>query len=285
MTIQKTLNDSITKLKIPTPQLDAEVLLSFIFQVDRSWLHTYPEFEVSPTQQKAFNKLVKRRAKFEPIAYLVGTKEFYGNEFLVTPDVLIPRPESELIIDEIKYSYDPDRDLSIVDVGTGSGCLAITCAILFKKSSILAIDTSNKALDVTKTNAYRLDVLDRIALRKNHLLTNLKKEGLLVDIIIANLPYLTEADLADSPTADDLKYEPKSALLADDNGLALIKECSLQSVDILKVNGKIYFEMMPYQVSDFTLWIKEEKLPFDIKISKDLANLDRVVILTLNEKS
>lgn len=285
MTIKGALNDAVSRLNTPTPQLDAEVLLGYIFQVDRSWLHTYPELELTSSQLKAYKKLVRRRAKFEPIAYIIGKKEFYGKEFLVTPDTLIPRPESEVIIDNLKSFFDHDQNLLIIDVGTGSGCLAITSALIFKNSQILALDTSKKALDVATVNAHRLGVLDRIEFRKNHLLNGLNQDDFFVDIILANLPYLTKKDLLDSPTAADLRYEPKSALLAGDNGLALIKECTQQSIAILKRKGRIYFEMMPYQVGSFIAWVKEKNLPFDITIAEDLANLERVVILTLNETS
>ncbi len=263
-----------------TPQLDAEVLLSFILKKERSWVLTHTDEILAKKQIKDFGELVQRRLAHEPIAYITGKKAFYGKDFLVTPSVLIPRPESELMIDLAKEQYRNYQKLVIADIGTGSGCLAITISTVFPTAKVIGVDTSLDALEIAKTNANKLDA-SGVTFLESNLLELFEKQAIKLDLILANLPYLTESDLVDSITAPDLAFEPKSALIASDNGFALMKKCAQQAVSVLKPHGKIYFEMMPYQVESFTKWVKEMQLPYLCKVKKDLANLDRIVILEL----
>jgi len=282
MTIYQSLKAATELLEESlTPQLDAEVLLSFVLHKDRSWVLTHTKEVLTKKQVSDFGELVQRRVLLEPIAYITGKKEFYGREFIVNPSVLIPRPESELMIDLAKEQYRNYQDLVIADIGTGSGCLAISIKKVFPNAKVIGVDTSLAALEVAKLNGKALAVSEVTFLQSNLLELFLQQE-IQLDLIFANLPYLTEQDLKDSITAKDLAFEPVSALIADDNGFALMKQCAQQALEALKPSGRIYFEMMPYQIETFTQWIKKQGLNYSIQIKKDLANLDRIVILQKN---
>lgn len=279
MTIAEALKAATELLETSlTPQLDAEVLLSCVFEQNRSWILAHRDSELTKQQIKEYKKLIGRREEHEPIAYILGKKAFYGREYLVNPSVLIPRPESELLIDLAKTQYRNYQDLTIADIGTGSGCLAITVSHLFPQARVIGVDTSKEALEVAKKNAEKLQP-PNVTFLKSHLLDLFIKQDIKLDLILANLPYLTEQDLQESITAKDLAHEPSSALIAEDNGFALMKSCAIQAQTVLNNSGCIYFEMMPYQIDAFIQWVKEQGLPYKHKVKKDLANLDRVVVL------
>lgn len=263
-----------------TPRLDAEVLLGFAMQKNRAWLFSHDDESLSLSEEEAYNNFVKRRKSSEPVAYITGQKEFYGRNFIVTPDVLIPRPDSELFISLLKEILDSQAEVSIADIGTGSGCLTITTSLEFPRSTVIGIDPSQKALDIAQQNANRFNA--RVRFQQSSLLESVDDKSL--DIILSNLPYLTEVDLRDSETASDLAFEPRSALLASDDGLELIKLCAKQSKNKLKKDGRLFLEMMPYQVPNFIKWLEQIKTGFSHTVHKDLSNYDRIVELRLDRK-
>jgi len=224
MTSQQSLNWATQKLtdkKINSANLDAEILLSLVLQKPKEYLYTHPEHRLTKEQLKQFNKLIKRRIDHEPIAYLIGQKEFYGLKFIVNKHVLVPRPESEKIIDEalkIIKSIFPinDQRLTICDIGTGSGCLIISLAKELQKLKkidsfeLIATDISKKALKVAKANAAIHQVDKYINFINCYLLKPLKNQK--IDLIIANLPYLSKDDVKNQVS---IKKEPKKALIGN----------------------------------------------------------------------
>lgn len=207
MTIKAWLEQATTSIN----RLDAELLLVHILKAsDRSYLTAHAEDEIPNLD--ALNVLLKRRQKGEPLAYIIGYREFYGRNFAVTPDTLIPRPETEDII-EIAKSIKPAK---ILDVGTGSGCIAITLALELPTAEVAAVDIFTSTLEVAQKNASHFGA--KVAFYKSNLLSDFQPEP--ETLIIANLPYVDKNwDWLDQNT---LRHEPESALYAEQGGLALI---------------------------------------------------------------
>lgn len=263
--------------------LDAEVLLGFALKKDRSYLLSHGEKTLTSTQEKTFTKLVTRRSRYEPIAYILGHKEFYGLDFKVTKHTLVPRPESELMIEEAIQTINPRKKVLVIDIGTGSGCLCITLLHELKKKKIqskgIALDISPKALAVAKQNAKRLKVNNITFLKSNLLTAILKKPSLLKNtnqiIILANLPYLT---LKEIKKEKSISKEPKLALDGGKDGLGLYRNLKKQ-LDSLKhsVPLTILCEINPHQVTNFRkIW--KGKVVF----KKDLGDRERVGIIRKN---
>ncbi len=217
-----------------TPQLDSEVILQFVINKDRAWMHTYPDHLLSRSELTRLSGLVKRRAKHEPVAYLLGVQEFYGYEFKITPAVLVPRPESESIIELLLarvgglLSSTPNLTPTIVDVGTGSGALAITAALelshlpfTIPQPLIYATDIDNNCLTLAKKNAKRLKA--EVTFLHGDLLTPVLPHLPLTNpqplFILANLPYVPEAH----PVNTAAEYEPRLALYGGSDGLDLYR--------------------------------------------------------------
>ncbi|MEK7653389.1 MAG: HemK/PrmC family methyltransferase, partial [Patescibacteria group bacterium] len=192
MTINKTLQTATKKLKrakMPSAELDAEVLLSCAVKKPKEFLFTHPEYQLNKKQEQKFNRFISCRAKGEPVAYLIGHKEFFGLDFVVNKNVLIPRPETELLVEEVinfvkkTISHKP---YAIYDVGTGSGNIAIALAKNLPRAKIIATEKSAKALIMAKKNT-RLNKV-KIDFYRGDLLTPVKNKK--IDVVVANLPYL-----------------------------------------------------------------------------------------------
>ncbi len=200
--------------------LDAELILGFVLEKDRPYLVSHDDYELEPNEEEAADDLVFARKNHYPLAYLTGVKEFYGREFNVNENVLIPRPETETIIDILKEL----KPTSMIDIGTGSGCIAITAKLEMPDLKVIASDLSDSALIVARENCEKLECeLDDI--RKADLL---EQDITNIDTIVANLPYVNKDWDFLSP---EIKNEPDSALYADDNGLSLIKKLLNQVVE------------------------------------------------------
>ncbi len=212
--------------------LDAELILAHALNKERVFLHAHPDYELTESEQKLAEEYLKRRQNHEPVAYILGSKEFYGREFVVTPDTLIPRPETEAIIDLVKgLSLEKPK---ILDVGTGSGCIAITLKLELPESDVMAVDISEKALVAAEKNADNLHA--NLEFKKSDLLKNVNEK---YDIIVANLPYVDKNWDWLSP---ELDFEPETALYSEDFGLKDIKNLILESDTKLAEQGKLILE-------------------------------------------
>lgn len=212
--------------------LDAELILAHALNKERVFLHAHPDYELTESEQEKAEDYLKRRQNHEPVAYILGFKEFYGREFVVTPDTLIPRPETEAIIDLVKeLSLEKPK---ILDVGTGSGCIAITLKLELPESDVTAVDISEKALIVAEKNADNLHA--NLEFKKSDLLKNVDEK---FDIIVANLPYVDKNWDWLSP---ELDFEPETALYSEDFGLKDIKNLILESNTKLAEQGKLILE-------------------------------------------
>ncbi len=298
MKISQLLKLSIKELSASTsPLLDAEVLLAYALGITKETLYRYPDRELSDDEESRFNKYVARRTKGEPVAYITGHKEFFGLDFLVDKRVLIPRPETEMLVelglDEITNDQLPMTNKLLIDVGTGSGAIAIAIATQCRMQNVecrmFATDISKDALEVAKENAKRLGVSDRIKFLHGNLLEPVFNSTFYTLhsslLITANLPYLTEMQWSHSPS---IQYEPKQALVADNAGLA----CYETLLDQLKiffekstVQLTLLCEMDPSQ-SDALSSLMRARFPGStIQIYKDLALRDRVIVMKQNGSS
>ncbi|MBO4855479.1 peptide chain release factor N(5)-glutamine methyltransferase [Candidatus Saccharibacteria bacterium] len=212
--------------------LDAELILAHFLGAERTFLHAHPDSELSEEIAQKANLALERRQKHEPLAYITGVKDFYGRQFIVTPDVLIPRPETEVLI-EIAKGFKPTK---ILDVGTGSGCIAITLAKELPNAQITGVDISEKALKIAQNNAQKYHA--KVNFRQSDLLNGLENTEKF-DLIIANLPYV---DRDWGWLGLELQFEPKTALFAEDGGLELIKKLIQQAPEHLEQGGCLLLE-------------------------------------------
>jgi release factor glutamine methyltransferase len=220
-----------------TAYLDAEVLLCHCLQKPRSFLRTWPEHQPSEPQLECFVDLIEQRSKGHPVAHLIGRREFWSREFCVTPEVLIPRPDSELIIELGLELLPLDRPSKVIDLGTGSGILAITLAAERPLADVIASDFSAAALQVARHNAERL-ATDNVRFRQAHWLDGLDETDF--DLIVSNPPYIA----ADDPHLQqgDVRFEPQNALISPDDGLQDIEIIVEASRRHIRVDGTLLIE-------------------------------------------
>ena len=279
-------------------RLEAEILLAHVLKKDRIWLLTHDQ-ELLPSHERAtFESYVKRRAKHEPIAYILGEKAFYGRDFLVNKHTLIPRPETEMmVVAAIEAHKAPPKASTLIwDVGTGSGAIAISLAAELPDANILASDVSEQALRLARKNAKRHDVTKRIRFVKADLLNDPMKKILRSKkatptspqhlIIAANLPYLPLSD-KDVLDIDVTKYEPSSALFCEREGLALIIRF-LDEVAFTRNTWafnriSLFFEFDPPQAKTLLSLAKKLFRNASITIEKDLAKRDRLLKIVITQ--
>lgn len=281
--------------EVEAPGLDADVLLAFVTGLDRAGLYRERERVLTPREESAFSALAARRREGEPVAYLTGEKEFMGLSFAVTPDVLIPRPETELLVETalalcssacgkgngpaVHGKEGPGQQGCspvLADVGAGSGAIAVSLAVNIPRALVYATDTAPSALAVAKKNAARHDVVDRVRFFCGDLLDPLAAAGLagLVDLVAANLPYLTGAEMAALPR--DVRYEPKSALNGGSDGLSLYRRLAPQAEKYLRPDGHLLIEIGPEQVEAATALFPPAK--WKVSSRRDLAGRHRLLI-------
>jgi release factor glutamine methyltransferase len=256
-------------LKLGEP-LEAEVLLSFVLQQPKEYLYAHPENNLTYRQEKNFRHRLGRRAKGEPVAYLTGHKEFFGLDFLVDKSTLIPRPESELLIEEVLKNKNVKN---IIDIGTGSGCLAIALAKHLPDADIIATDISLPALKIAKQNALRHSVEKQIKFIPGSLLQPIRH---LADntVIIANLPYLNRQQMSEP----SIKFEPATALYGGADGLEYYTKLFRQLTKA--TDFKLILEIDPAQAKKITKLAQEILPGSKVEIKKDLAGRDRVCVLS-----
>jgi release factor glutamine methyltransferase len=260
-------------------RLDAELLLVHALGITRAQLHAHPQGQLSFTGLATYCQLIERRTRREPVAYIVGHKEFYGLDLFVDSRVLIPRPETELLVEkaiEIGKQRPVDiKQLLIADVGTGSGAIAVSLAVHLPQALVYATDASPKALEVAACNCRRHRVEDRVHPLQGHLLEPLPEP---VDLITANLPYVSEAELAQLPPEIN-QYEPQEALDGGPDGLGHIHRLLAQAKGHLKPSGVVLLEIGATQGSTVVALAKRHFPASRVEIMQDYAGLDRVVIV------
>ncbi len=207
---------------IDSYRLDARVLLGHVIGQTSDVVYSHPEKEISNRQRDAYKNVIERRAACEPVAYVTGEKEFWGRAFTVTSATLIPRPETETLIEFILAQFSTTHPLSLLDLGTGSGCIALTVLCEYPKATAVAVDSSGDALEIARRNAHSLGVADRCRFVESDW-DNAVEPEMSADLVVSNPPYIAHGELA-SLSRDVRDYEPHQALLAGDDGLQAYRE-------------------------------------------------------------
>jgi release factor glutamine methyltransferase len=233
--------DYLARRGSESPRLDAEVMLAHVLKWERVQLYTHFTEEVNEQSRSQYRELVRRRAEGSPVAYLVKRKEFYSLAFEVSPAVLSPRPESEFVVVEFLAVAKGMESPRAVDVGTGSGCLAIASAHQHRGASFVAIDISEEALNVAKRNAAQHQVADRIDFRLGDRLQPVADEGPF-DVVISNPPYISTARI-EQLEAGVRDYEPRRALDGGPSGLEMVARLIEESIPLLKPGGHLILEI------------------------------------------
>lgn len=274
------------KEALKSGSLNNEVLLAHVLKKDRSWLFANPDHQLSRLQLTTYNLLLRGRSRGVPAAYLTGHKEFFGLDFRVTPATLIPRPETELLVERalsLLPSPGVGRDRgrgrtieNVIDVGTGSGCIIISLAKNIRNAKIkfLATDISKPALKIAKHNAIKHGVSKKIKFLQGNLLSGLQLTTYnLPTLILANLPYLTPGQMKNP----DLKHEPRSALVAGTDGLKYYRELFAQASRSKLRNSVLIIEHDPRQKPKLASLVKKHFPSAKFRFHKDLAGRYRIL--------
>ena len=279
MNIGELIPQVIERLPGDTPELDAQVLLAHVLGHVRTWLLAHPELELSAPQLDSVEAAVSRLEAGEPLPYLLGHWEFYGLDFNVTPAVLIPRHETELLVEKaIAWLKASTERRTVADVGTGSGAIAVTIAMNVPDARVLATDISPAALEVARSNAEKFNVQDRIDFMECDLLPTLNVERSTFNAIFANLPYIPTETLRRLPV---FETEPALALDGGTDGLDLIRRLLSIAPRWLAPGGRILLEIEASQGMQVLSLAYDLFSEAEIHLHRDLAGHDRLLEITL----
>lgn len=274
-TIQQSLSGAIAQLRqqlptVDTIRLDAELLLAFTLQQSRTWLKTWPEKTLNPEQSQRFQSFIERRGRGEPVAYIVGKQDFWTLSLKVTTDTLIPRPETELLVELALDLIKNEPRVTIADLGTGSGAIALAIASERPQAQVIALDLSQKALQVAEFNRQQL-AIENVCCQQGHWLRDW--QGGELDMVVSNPPYIAH----DDQHLQDLGFEPESALVSEREGLADIIEITEQARVYLKPAGWLLFEH-GFEQGQAVQQILLNQNFSQVQTIKDYAGLDRVTL-------
>src|SRR5262245_5562386 len=279
MTIQghvATARHTLRAAGIPTDEadLDARLLAEHVLGWTTEYFFAHANEAAPPGFDASFDALIHRRASREPFAYIVGHQEFWGLDIEVSPAVLIPRPETELIVEAACGVFpDPSAAVAVADVGTGSGCIAVALARERGRAVILAIDESEAALDVARRNAERLGVAGRITFRHADLLEDVNGR---FDLVVSNPPYVSDGDRAG--IQPEVRFEPAEALYAGSDGLDVVRRLVPQAAERLKPGGMLIFEFGFWQADPVSQLISSAPGLRMVGLRNDLQGIPRIAI-------
>lgn len=263
----------LKEIGIQTSRLDAELLLSHVLKCERAHLIAINKEKLTHDDLVIYRRLIEVRRRGIPVAYITGFKEFMGIDFIVNQSVLIPRPETEILVEALIQRLKGVKNPKILDIGTGSGCIGISLAYFITDSSVHATDISSDALAVAKTNARRLGVKDRVFFYQGDVYDALpdEYEGYF-DVIVSNPPYIPSADIKN--LSNEVKSEPALALDGGKDGLRFYRKIIAGAFEYLKKGGLLAFEVGYDQAQK----VKSMMTSYSVDIIKDLAGIERVVI-------
>lgn len=278
MNIENILIEGTNTLKqsgVSNPQLDCEILLSNSINKDKKYIILNPKQILNDGQLSDFKSLIEKRKKGEPIAYLINKKEFWNNEFFVNKDVLIPRPDTELIVEEVLKIYSKNTHLQVLDIGTGSGCILLSILKERKYFYGTGIDISKKSINVSKFNAKKLNLENRV--KFFHSSVDNFNAGK-YDLIVSNPPYIELVSLK-YLEKDIVNFEPKLALSGGFDGFSKIRKVINKANYLIKKNGKFILEIGFNQKNKVKEILKQEGFYIN-KAVRDYGNNDRCIIST-----
>ncbi len=260
---------------VPEARREAVSLLSFVLGKDRTFLISHAEDQLGGDSVRTFQEYVERRAAGEPLQYITGVQDFFGREFRVTPEVLIPRPETELLVEAAIEIAGATR--FICDVGTGSGCIAITLLREISEARVVALDKSPAALEVAKLNAENLSVLDRLEFLVSDCFDALDSSHYQFDLVVSNPPYVSEAMMA-GLQREVREHEPLLALSPGPDGLSVIRRLLQETPAFLKANGHLIMEI-GFDQGETVKDLIDSDVWHLLDIKPDLQCIPRIVVL------
>ena len=266
----------LERAAIPDAGIEAQALLRNSLGIDRATFHASPDRELSHEDAEAFHGTLERRIEGEPLSYITGHREFYGLDFVVTPDVLVPRQETEFLVEAV-LEYARSRgvggdDLTIADIGTGSGAIAVALARHLPNATVYATDVSRKALRVADENVRRHGLDGRVRLRHGDLFEALEGP---VDVVASNPPYLSDDEVAELPP--DVQREPTLALAAGVDGMEVLRRLILGAREYVKPGGLLALEIDPRRLEAAERLARRTFPDSEVGVVKDHAGLDRVL--------
>jgi release factor glutamine methyltransferase len=283
----------LTAARVPSPRLNAELLLMFTLECDRAYLYGHPERELTAEEQSRYEDALAQRSTGIPAQYITGHQEFLGMDLIVSPAVLIPRPETEHVIETVLELADPKQwrgatpvppqsgsdmgapahsPVRITDVGTGSGCIALALAKELPHAEIHATDISPAALEVARANAARHQLSNRIQFHEGDLLNGIKRNAF--DFVVSNPPYVGESE-EDSVQLEVRKFEPRTAVFGGATGTEVIERLIPQARDVLKPGGWLVMEISGTIVEQVRELLRDWE---NVAITNDLQGIPRVAI-------
>jgi len=278
MTIHDILNESTKTLEaadIPSARLDAEVLLSYCLGFDRLEFYKNPDMTISEIQLASFRNLIARRLQWEPVAYITGRKEFWSFTLEVNKDVLIPRPDTEILVEEVlsigRKINSPE--MKIIDIGTGSGAIALALAKELPPAKIVATDISAAALNIARKNALSLGLENQIDFRRSDLFNSVDD---FFDIIVCNPPYISAKEYEKLP-AGVTAFEPREALWAGEKGTEFYEKLVYPAGSHFKKNGWLLLEIGATQEKSVRKIVEDSGIYDNIDVRRDYAGLPRVI--------
>jgi release factor glutamine methyltransferase len=277
MQLKQALASAVDRLEaddVGSPRMNAEVLLMFVLGVNRAYLYAHPERELTPEEESRYDEVLAQRATGMPSQYITGHQEFWGLDFVVSPAVLIPRPETEHLVEMVLELAREVPRPKIVDVGTGSGCIALALAHELRTAEVYAVDVVAEALEIAHANAARLQLEGRIRFLKSNVLQSLAGVHDF-DFVVSNPPYVGfgEADKVQKSVRD---FEPKGAIFAGEQGLDIIGPLVEQAHAALKPGGWLAVEI-GYSMRDAVLGLLDSTSWENIRVIPDLRGIPRVV--------
>jgi release factor glutamine methyltransferase len=282
MNLQIIINSAYQDLKknnIKSALIDSEILLSQAINKSREFIILNSNYKVSEKEYWYFKEMVNQRLRGKPIAYITGKKFFWKDEFLINEKVLIPRPDTEIIVEQVLKIFKNKTKINFLDIGIGSGCILLSILKERKDFRATGIDISNHALKVCKINAYKLGIKNRVKLFKSDI-DKFNKEK--YDLIISNPPYIKNLDLT-YLEKDIVKFEPKIALDGGLDGISEIRKIIKKSSELIKNNGKLIIEIGYDQKQEVKQLLRKNSFYIN-SVEKDLANNDRCIISTKVER-
>ena len=279
LTVLEALNgasDYLQNKGIKSSRLNAELLLSHILNCKRLELYLSFDRPLQKSEIDSYRELLKRRSTFEPLQYIIGKVEFYGLEFEVNQSVLIPRPETELLVEAVIESVAKDENINILDIGSGSGNISIALAKNIPSCTVVGIDISEEAIETSTRNAKLNGVESQLMFVKKNILNGIEINENSFDVVVSNPPYVSVADFVNLDPELRL-YEPQIALTDEIDGLSFYRNISVLSRSLLKNNGKLFFEIGAGQ-SDAVKKILIDSDYKNIVIIKDYSDIERVIM-------
>jgi len=264
--------DRLAAANVGSPRLNAETLLMFVLSRERSYLYAHPERVLNDEEKNRYDYVIAERIRGIPTQYITGHQEFWGLDFIVTPDVLIPRPETELLVETVLPLAREMRSPHIIDVGTGSGCIALALAKELPNATIEAVDISSAALEIARTNAVRNQLADRVRFRQSDLLEG--KEPKSFDFVLSNPPYVGEHE-EDDVQLEVREFEPRQAVFAGETGLEVYQRLIPQARAVLKPQGWLVMEISGTVATGVTQLLSGWQT---VEVRRDLQKIPRVAI-------